>query len=298
MNDVPVPCDEFEPSLLSAADLHAWSGLRLGVYRAVSHEVRQHVTTEHAIVAAMLRGRSRTRMRSRGESVDLCPGPDHVGLFGPQLDLDYSCWDVTPGTERVMIEVDGGMLRELFDTPALLPQPRRLRQALTLRDPELARMLHAMASEARHGSPHGRLFASSLSLGLAAYLWTHHAEGGSAPGRERGGLTPAQRERVVALMQQRLGDDLDLGDLASAAGLSRFHFLRLFKRSFGQTPYRHLLEQRLATARTMLCDTPLPVAEVAAACGFSSQSHLSTALRRHCGVSPVELRRHAGLCRA
>ncbi len=151
--------------------------------------------------------------------------------------------------------------------------------------------MRLIADEVRLGSPHGSLYATSLSLSLAAHLFSEKAESGSAHTRERGRLTTSQKSRVLDLVQGRLAEDITLDELAVAAGVSRFHFLRLFKNSLGITPHRFVMDQRLAAARTLLADTDQRLADVAASTGFSSQSHLCTTMRRRLGVTPKQWRR-------
>lgn len=279
-----------EPSLLHAAQCDAWAGFRVGIFEAQTTELkRQH--GEHPTLGMILKGRTRARIVSRGDDCDFCPGMDSVGLFAPRLDVDWTRWECAPGTERLMVEMDLADLAGHGDLDAILTRHRALRQDLTLRDPHLAAMLRLIADEVRLGSPHGPLYATSLSLALAAYLFNHHAFGGRTMPHERGGLTPAQKTRVLDLIHRRLGEELRLEDLAAAAGVSRFHFARLFKNSMGTTPHRFVLDQRLAAARRLLAETRLPLADVAAATGFSSQSHLCTAMRRQLGVTPGQWRR-------
>jgi AraC family transcriptional regulator len=278
-----------EPTLLATSQAAAWAGFRLSISQAVSSEAV--LQGRHAAVAMILKGRTRARFRSRGEDLDVSPGRDSIGLFAPRLDVDWTRWECEPGAERVMIELDLSDLAHAGDLDVMLPARRSLEQDLDLRDARLASLLRLVADEVRQGSPHGALYATSLSLGLAAYLFTHQGRGGRAPARERGLLTAAQKSRVLELVQSRLAEDLQLDDLAAAAGVSRFHFLRLFKNSLGMTPHRFVLDQRVAAARRLLEHTSLSLADVAAATGFSSQSHLSTAMRRTLGLPPGKWRR-------
>jgi AraC family transcriptional regulator len=280
-----------EPSLLCESQTAAWVGFQVGLYRAVSHEAA--VQGEHANLAMILKGRTRGVLKSRGDHCDISPGPDSIGLFAPCLDISQSRWHCEPGAERLTIELNLSTLEATGDLDAMLPRRRTLRQNLTLCDPHLASLMRLVADEVRQGSPHGALYATSLSLALAAYLFDEHSGGGRAARPERGQLTVAQRARVMELVQQRLADELSLDDLAAAAGLSRFHFLRRFKNTLGVTPLRFVLEQRTAAARRLLEDTSLPLAEVASAVGFSSQSHLCAAMRRFAGLTPGQWRRAA-----
>ena len=280
-----------EPSLLKASQLSAWAGLRMGIFAAASHRESRSVESPFAVLALVTKGRTRAHLRSRGSTWDFSTNLNTMGLFGPRMEVAYSRWDCEPGAERMIVELDFDELAADGDLGALLPPRRALQQDLTIQDDQLATLLRLMADEIRQGSPHGRLYATSLSLSLAAYLSTHHAQGGRAPQRERGALSAAQKSRVIATVEAGLACDLDLAELAQVAGVSRFHFLRLFKNSFGITPHRYVLDQRLATARRLLEDTSQPIAQIALATGFSSQSHLSTAMRRSTGLSPSSWRR-------
>ena len=280
----------YEPSLLRPSQVSAWAGFRVGLFEAQTTELKDQ-RGEHAALGMILKGRTRARIVSRGDDCDFSPGADSVGLFAPQFDVAWTRWDCEPGAERMVVELDFTELERGGDLAAMLPARRELRQDLTLRDRHLAAMMRLIADEVRAGSPHGAMYATSLSLALASYLFNHHGGGGREVPRERGALSAVQKARVLDLVQRRLADDLPLEDLAAAAGVSRFHFLRLFKNSLGTTPHRFVLEQRLAAARQLLEGTPMPLAEIAAVTGFSSQSHLGTAMRRRFGMAPGQWRR-------
>lgn len=103
------------------------------------------------------------------------------------------------------------------------------------------------------------------------------------------GLTPWQERRAKELIDQRL--DVSLSELARECGLSVAHFGRAFKRSTGLAPHQWQLRRRTKQAQVLLTGTTLSIAEVALACGFSSQSHFATAFKANTGVSPGRWRR-------
>ncbi len=78
--------------------------------------------------------------------------------------------------------------------------------------------------------------------------------------------------------------------MAALVDLSPFHFARLFKATRGVTPYRFVLERRIAAARRLL-GSDAGLAEIAYATGFASQSHFTTIFRREIGVTPGAARR-------
>ena len=126
------------------------------------------------------------------------------------------------------------------------------------------------------------LALQELTLQLQARLLQAH--GGlrmpAAAGTWRGGLSPAARRRVLEAVEAAPDGSPSLDDLAAAACLSPFHFVRMFKQSFGLSPHAWVMQRRLAKARALLADERLPLAQVAADAGYAHLSHLNAALQR------------------
>jgi len=104
--------------------------------------------------------------------------------------------------------------------------------------------------------------------------------------RPAGRLSRATEQKVIEFIDANLAGDIALSDLAAVAGLSRFHFIRVFRRSFNQTPYQFVLGRRVERARALLKGGAIPVEEIAAAVGFNDAARFSRAFRRITGVSP------------
>jgi AraC family transcriptional regulator len=98
--------------------------------------------------------------------------------------------------------------------------------------------------------------------------------------------------RVKAYVDAHLGEDIDVVDLAAAAGFSQRHFARSFLREVGETPHRWLMRRRLEKAKELLVSTDQPLCFVADSCGFASQSHLTTVLKQSTGMTPDRWRKH------
>ena len=94
-------------------------------------------------------------------------------------------------------------------------------------------------------------------------------------------LTP-----VIAFVEEHLGEHFTLHELALAAGVSPFHFVRIFKQMTGLTPHQYVMSRRIARARQLLEEGVMPIAAIAAETGFASQSHLTELFRREVGVTP------------
>lgn len=139
-------------------------------------------------------------------------------------------------------------------------------------------------------------FASDLMIdGLLRAMFTILArrEGSAPPPAPRVHLPPAKLKRVTDFIEAELGRGISLDDIAGIAGLSPFHFSRVFKLATGESPYRFLGARRLARARALLAG-PMALAEIALACGFASQSHFTAAFTKAFGMSPGRYRRQLG----
>ncbi|QYM78387.1 AraC family transcriptional regulator [Horticoccus luteus] len=91
-------------------------------------------------------------------------------------------------------------------------------------------------------------------------------------------------------MQHNLARPVYLADLARRAGMSKFAFVRKFKRVSGRTPMRELQLLRVNQARAMMLASALPVKAIAAAVGLNDEYQLSKLFRRHLRLSPREMR--------
>lgn len=141
-------------------------------------------------------------------------------------------------------------------------------------------------------------FASDLMVeGLVRAIGATLVREGNEPPSLADGriyLSPARLARVIDYIDSRLEHEIHLGDLANVAGLSPFHFSRVFKLTTGETPYHFVGSRRLDRARSMLVSGELPLAELALACGFASQSHFTAAFTKAVGMPPGRYRRQRG----
>ena len=92
------------------------------------------------------------------------------------------------------------------------------------------------------------------------------------------------------LADARYLEPLDVDDLARAAGLSRAHFSRQFRRAFGETPHGYLLTRRLERAASMLRTTDRSVADICMSVGLQSVGSFTTSFKRHFGRTPTQYR--------
>jgi AraC-like DNA-binding protein len=96
--------------------------------------------------------------------------------------------------------------------------------------------------------------------------------------------------RARDLADARFFEALGVEDLAAAAGLSRAHFSREFRRAFGESPHAYLLTRRLERAAALLRTTDNSVAEICLAVGLQGIGSFTTSFKRTYGVPPTAYR--------
>lgn len=270
-----------ERNRLAPELLTRWCGLPLGWFDAGVTLHNRNFLVPRPLLALLDTGTAQARFDfgSGVQTYDLTAGAMRVydGQLACRLN-DWSCH----AARRIMVELDASQ----FGEPEVL---KGLRQDLHFRDDELAGVVRAMAREIEAGCPQGALYAESLSIGVLQRVARTHGR----PRPERGMLTAAQLRRVDELIACAAGVGPTLTALANAAGYSKAHFVRLFRRTTGTSPHRYVVLRRLEHARRLITTSSLPLAAVASETGFASQSHMNSAFVRVYGCTPGDARRNA-----
>ncbi|MCP1475551.1 AraC family transcriptional regulator [Pseudomonas sp. EB276 TE3739] len=105
-----------------------------------------------------------------------------------------------------------------------------------------------------------------------------------------GGLSPQRERQIKQLILERLGESLEVAELARACSLSRSHFSRAFKCSTGLSPQDWIRTQRLARAKLLIQHTDLSLTQISLECGFCDQAHFCHMFTRSEGINPFAWR--------
>lgn len=259
-----------------------WRAARYGeleclAARFVSHRYALH-THETYVIGCVVAGcetfmvRGARRYAPPGHLCFVQPGEAHDGEpYGPGYAYRMS-YPTVELLQEIAAEVTG---RRARGTPSFA-EP-------IVPDPEGAARF-ADAHRALQMS--GRLAADERFISTLALILTRHARIGPP---HPVGAEPRAVERARAYLDAHFAEDVDLAALAQVAGLSRFHLIRAFRRATGLTPHAWLTDRRIRAARPLLA-AGLPPSEVAQACGFADQSHLTRAFKARVGVTPGQFR--------
>ncbi len=95
---------------------------------------------------------------------------------------------------------------------------------------------------------------------------------------------------AIEMVHDRWDEGLRVDDLAAAAGMSTDRLERAMRRALAISPKQYILRMRAERAAALLATTPLPIAQVAAECGYYDQSQMTRQFRAHIGVTPSSYR--------
>ncbi len=174
--------------------------------------------------------------------------------------------------------------------PALVHDIQRLAGELASEDHVCAQLgvLLRDATESAHP------LSPSLVRGLLIAVEAHRAaERGIAFEAEPHvrGMTEGQYLELIDYVERHLSSSLTLADLAAASALTVAQCSRALKRTTGKTPMQWLQERRIDRAKDMLVKNEASLDDIATACGFSDQSHLTDVFIKLTGTSPDVWRR-------
>lgn len=96
--------------------------------------------------------------------------------------------------------------------------------------------------------------------------------------------------RAIDYLETHLGEISEISQLASAATMAPFHFLRAFQAETGETPHQYLIRRRLEEAQHSLAYSREPLADLAVRLGFCNQAHLTDVMRKKTGLTPGQIR--------
>jgi AraC-like DNA-binding protein len=216
----------------------------------------------------------------------LAPGGILLGNAGACFECGHEhghgdrclAFSFAPDALEAVVAAVPGVRRTTFAVPHLPPLP------------DLMPLL-AAAEAAREAEDSAELEEVALRLaGAVAATLDHAKPPARAPSRRDEGRISEALRRI----ETRAEEPLALADLAREAGMSPFHFLRIFRQVAGMTPHQYVLRTRLARAAVRLRTSHEPVSAIAFDAGFGDLSTFNRRFRRLIGCSPGAWRAGAG----
>jgi AraC family transcriptional regulator len=238
------------------------------IVQIVSRPARAELRTEH--------GSGISFVKARGSLTIAPAGPvPNVRLHTP--------------SELICCVLDLGFTRGIAEELDRQPSAGPIFQS-GVQNASIGKIIGLLSDELEAGGRSGTLYAETLAHALAIkflqlYDTSQDKISSSKP------LLPKILRRIQERIEAELNRQLSLDALAKESGYSRAHFLRMFRVATGLTPHQYVLERRLNRAQQLLKQKQTALADIAVACGFSSQTHMTDSFRNHLGITPGEYRR-------
>ncbi|MBG1263070.1 helix-turn-helix domain-containing protein [Nostoc commune] len=194
-------------------------------------------------------------------------------------------WDSTD--ESLMFVIDPLFLsRTAEEVSGLDASHVELLSTISARDPQIEAIAHLFQAELDTGGVGGSLYTESLMQVFIIHLLRQYCT--LKPKIQHlGESLPRHRlQPVLDYIHSYLDRPLHLAELAAVAGMSQYHFCRLFKQSMGVAPYQYVLQQRMEKAKELLHQGKHKIAEISLLVGCADQSRFAKQFKKHFGVTP------------
>jgi AraC family transcriptional regulator len=305
MNHPPIPDLTSAESLASyppgqeTAKSHgpAWRDVQMSVFLlSAEEEAFDMPAVSEPFIAWVVAGEAQTEERELGGTLvssHIRPGSLFLTMAGAPYTFRWKRLSAEP-LEVVLLLLSMPIfetaLQELYGEKARESQETHFRNMSGIEDARLVSLLQCLRGELSERSP-SSLFVHGMANAIAVHLARHYVDIGTSQHAESSAL-PGYKLRVVThWMSEHLAEPFSLATLAEIAGMSEFHFNRLFKKAMGMPPSQYQIKLRMETARRLLRETAVSVVVIANDVGYSNPSHFAQLFRKETGFTPSDYRR-------
>jgi AraC family transcriptional regulator len=249
------------------------------------HSIPQHEHDKHT-VQLQTKGPVRFESHDGGKTRCVILQAGAISLFpkGTRHAVSYS-----DEIDQLTLNIDPERMIKGFGD-ALLKSTLELQEREELKDTRIEHLLHALRQDWEEGSPTGSLYGEWLVNAISVCLATRYATCSLDSSASASVMPKSRLNRVLAYVDANMEETVHLSTLAEAAGMSIYHFAKLFKASTGMSPHQYVLRRRIEHAKELLRKPGLSLSEISLRAGFSDQSHLTNVFRRFVGVTPFRFR--------
>lgn len=245
---------------------------------------------QHPCIAYFVNGVATITRQIEGEAPRVAQL--HARQFGFVPTRAASHWDLRGTPDVLTLYLRHAMVDRLaVEVFGRDPQHVELRPQLGVSDPLFEQLALTLLRATREGESKSALYVDQLAQAMAVHMLRGYCSGIGARAPTTVAMPVSKLFRVVDYIDAAMDGELSLDAMAKVASMNPFYFARAFRRQFGVSPHRFVLQRRIDRAKKLIRETETPLAEIALSCGFASQSHLAATFHRQVGVTPSEYRK-------
>ena len=266
---------------------NGWRDIHLEFHQQPKFETAEHQHTMHVIACSVgdslakgergLGGKLQVERRNRGDIAIIPASIAHVCNWNTSA--EFAVLAIEP---KLLQEVGKGIV----DCDRIELVPQFMDQGDTL----IEGIFSALKDELQFKQMGGSLLVDNLKTTLAIHLLRKYCSTKPKLSSYEDGLSPLKQKEIREYIDVNLDRNLKIVELAAIAQISPYHFIRLFRKSLGQTPHQYILHRRIEKGKSLLQHTQLSVEEIAASLGFCDRSHFAKYIKRFTGLTPRQLR--------
>ena len=262
-----------------------WNDIHLEFHQQPKFETVEHQHTMHVIACVgdilakgerSLDGKLQAERRNRGDIAIIPAGIAHVCNWNTSAEFAILAIEPT-----LLQQVGRGIVD--CDRIELVPQ------FMDRGDTLIEGIFSALKDELQSKQMSGSLLVDNLKTTLAIHLLRKYCSTKPKLSSYQDGLSPLKLREIKEYIDVNLDLNLKIVELAAIAQISPYHFIRLFRKSLGQTPYQYILQRRIEKGKNLLQHSQLSVEEIAANLGFCDRSHFAKYIKRFTGLTPKQL---------
>ncbi|MGH8000521.1 MAG: helix-turn-helix domain-containing protein [Brasilonema sp.] len=283
--DLPKAAAKLSPLMTS---YHAnWDSLRLDYHQQPAYETPEHSPQQHVISVSLTKQPINVERMLNGHIQHECIKYGDVVVIPASSDHKLS-WDIE--AEFLILSLEKALFaRAVYDSVEL--QQMEIIPHFADSDPLIQQIGLALHSELESDGMGSRIYIESLATTLCIHLLKHYSVSSPKIATDSEGLSHLKLKQAIEYINQNLEKDLGLAEIATAVGMSMYHFSRLFKQSTSFSPHQYVMNCRIERAKRLLTKTEEAIDQICQQVGFESQSHFTNVFRKFIGTTPKAYRK-------
>lgn len=277
--------------MIRASDLvrpKAAALLNLEFFEAEPATMERERYAQHHVLINLKQTPQRVENWRDGDHRDFVLHPNDIVVTPAGLESGWRWYETS---KVIIVTLDP----ERFETFAksevgILLTKQQLKDLPQFQDADIVAAASMLLDALRQGGTGSDLMFESLARVFLVKLIQKYGEERSDHAKYSSAYTADQHRRVLDFLEERFGDAISVSEMAVEAGLSVSHFSRIFKTVIGDAPYQFLTRYRTERAAEMLSDPARSLIDVALACGFADQPHLTRVFKQIMGHTPSQWR--------